>query len=163
MGIRHLSQIQEELDSREHSTSFLPPTVQQQQQQQQQRGGASTPGDVEAEEQEGGRLPEPASPPLLHQQKKPDENRSLLEELAHIEAELRESLRLDEERQQKAEFLRQHENKLLWQNLCYLSLSQRVAKPWVSSYFRRFPMHIYCLPVQDASHRGRRRGQRKRR
>lgn len=31
-----------------------------------------------------------------------------------------------------------------------------VCRPWVSSYFQRFPMHIYCLPVQAANHRARR-------
>lgn len=117
-------------------------------------------------------------------------------QLGRIEAELRESLRLDEERQREAEFLRQQENKTLRTDLFYLSLSQRVAKwdftylsvqtcgraasslsgaatlqvsvclthsnllhrPWVSSYFRKFPMHMYCLPVQAANHRARRRG-----
>lgn len=49
-------------------------------------------------------------------------------QLGRIEAELRESLRLDEERQREAEFLRQQENKTLRTDLFYLSLSQRVAK-----------------------------------
>lgn len=108
-------------------------------------------------------------------------------QLTRIEAELQQTLRLDVERQQEAEFLREQENLLLQQNLCHLTLSQRVAKyertfstrlppaacfcpssedvcvhrPWVSSYFRRFPMHIYCLPVQQVHHRGRRRGLKK--
>ncbi|KAM7367393.1 hypothetical protein PAMP_015298 [Pampus punctatissimus] len=152
-------------------------------------GEAEGAGPEEAERRAMRRLSDPASL---------EDNRSLLEELGRIEAELQESLRLDMERQQEAEFLRQHEKKLLWQNLCYLSLNQRVAKythththskliksakmfqahfsftpgkcilpaivlhrPWVSSYFRKFPMHIYCLPVQAANHRGRRRGLKK--
>ena len=49
-------------------------------------------------------------------------------QLSRIEAELRQSVRLDVERQQEAEFLRQQENKQLRTHLCYLSLSQRVAK-----------------------------------
>ncbi|XP_078021430.1 uncharacterized protein LOC144461777 [Epinephelus lanceolatus] len=159
VGARHLSQIQEESSSREHSTCFLPPIV-----QRQQTGGAGRqPGVDEAERQEVRRLSDPASLALYEQRRKLEDNRSLLEELGRIEAELRESVRLDLERQQEAEFLRQQENILLRTNLCYLSLSQRVAKPWVSSYFRKFPMHIYCLPVQAANHRGRRRGLTKRR
>ncbi|XP_071058215.1 kinesin-like protein KIF3A [Pseudochaenichthys georgianus] len=90
-------------------------------------------------------------------QRKLDDNRSLLDELTIIEAELRESVRLDVEHRQEDEFLRQQENKQLRTHLSYLRLSQRVAKPWVSSYFRKFPMHIYCLPVQAANQRGRRR------
>ncbi|CAK6974525.1 uncharacterized protein LOC126385844 isoform X2 [Scomber scombrus] len=154
MGARLLSQIQEETGSREHSTSVLPPIL-----QQQQTGGA---GVDEADRWAMRRLSDPASLTLYEQQRKLEDNRSLLEELSRIEAELRESLRLDMERQQEAEFLRQQEKEQLWQNLCYLSLNQRVTKPWVSSYFRKFPMHIYCLPVQSANHRGRRRGLKKR-
>ncbi|AWO98287.1 putative myelin regulatory factor-like [Scophthalmus maximus] len=114
--------------------------------------------------QEVRRLSDPASLSLYEQQRKVDENESLLEELSRIEAELRETLRLDVERQREDEFLRQQENKLMWQNLSHLSLSQRVAKPWVSSYFRKFPLHIYCLPVQAAAprQRGRRGGANKR-
>ncbi|KAM9705771.1 uncharacterized protein ACNS7B_001863 [Menidia menidia] len=153
MGARHLSQIQEESDSREHSTTFLPPIAQEQLKQP----------DGEEENQEVRHLSDPSSGAVCDQQQKLEENRSLLEELTHIEAELRESLRLDEERQQESQFLRQQGNQLLWQSLCFLSLSQRVAKPWVSSYFRTFPMHIYCLPVQHAGHKGQRRGQKKRR
>ncbi|KAM3587489.1 uncharacterized protein V6R79_006792 [Siganus canaliculatus] len=70
----------------------------------------------------------PTSLALDEPPKKLEENRSLLEELCHIEAELRESLRLEVERQQEADFLRQQENRLLRTHLCYLSLSQRVAK-----------------------------------
>lgn len=49
-------------------------------------------------------------------------------QLSRIEKELRESQHLDEERRREADFLRQQQNQLLWQNLCYLSLSQRIAK-----------------------------------
>lgn len=49
-------------------------------------------------------------------------------QLLRIEAELRESLRLDEERQQEAHFLRQQENQALRTNLVYLNLSQRLTK-----------------------------------
>lgn len=49
-------------------------------------------------------------------------------QLSRIEEELRESLRLDVERQQEADFLRQQENQLLRMNLCYLILGQRIAK-----------------------------------
>uniref|UniRef100_UPI0037E70BE0 myelin regulatory factor-like protein n=1 Tax=Semicossyphus pulcher TaxID=241346 RepID=UPI0037E70BE0 len=156
MGGRHLSQIREESDSREHSTCFLPPIIQQ------QTGGRGRPCVDDEQRQEVRCLSDPASPVLHEQQGKLEDNRSLLEELGRIEAELRESLRLDVERQREAEFLRQQENKLQRTNLCYLSLSQRVAKPWVNSYFRKFPMHIYCLPVQAAKPRGRRWGLRKR-
>lgn len=45
-------------------------------------------------------------------------------QLGRIEAELR----VDVEQQQEAESLRQKKNKLLLQNLLYLSLSQRVTK-----------------------------------
>lgn len=51
-----------------------------------------------------------------------------LTQLSRIEEELRESLRLDVERQQEADFLRQQENQLLRTNLCYLILGQRIAK-----------------------------------
>ncbi|XP_057710469.1 epidermal growth factor receptor kinase substrate 8a isoform X12 [Corythoichthys intestinalis] len=34
-------------------------------------------------------------------------------------------------------------------NLGFLRLGQRLARPWVSSYFRQFPMHIYCLPARS--------------
>ncbi|XP_076732275.1 uncharacterized protein LOC143413332 [Maylandia zebra] len=157
IGARHLSQIQEESDSREHSSCFLPPII-----QQQQKGERRKARVVERQEE---RSPsdDPSSLPLGSQQEKLEDNRSLLEELAHIEKELRESQQLDEERQREAEFLRQQQNKLLWQNLCYLSLSQRITKPWVSSYFKTFPMHIYCLPVQGPSRKGRRWGLKKRR
>ncbi|XP_047431516.1 pulmonary surfactant-associated protein A-like [Mugil cephalus] len=190
VGARLLSQIQEESDSREQSTCFLPPIVQQQTGRPGRPGEPGRPGrpgepgrpgrpgepgrpgrpgepgrpgPAQVKRQKVRRASEPASLALYDQQRTMEADRSLLEELTHIEAELRESLRLDVERQQEAEFLRQQENKLLQQNLCYLSLSQRVAKPWVSSYFRKFPMHIYCLPVQAANHKGRRRSLMKRR
>ncbi|KAL6116561.1 uncharacterized protein ACO6RY_14549 [Pungitius sinensis] len=147
MGARHLSQIQEESKSREQSTCLLPPIFQQ------QMGGA--------EGQEARRLSD--LPSLSQQQKKLEDNRTLLEELGRIEVKLRESVRPDIEQQREAEILRRHENNLLRTHLCYLSLGQRVAKPWVSSYFRKFPMHIYCLPVQVANQRSRRRGLMKRR
>ncbi|XP_029283855.1 uncharacterized protein LOC115005991 [Cottoperca gobio] len=150
-------------ESPQRSTCFLPPIVQQ-------TGGARRQGVGEEVRQEGrqevrqegrqvGRqeVRRTSYPPSLALQRKLDDNRSLLEELCRIEAVLRESVRLDVEQQQEAEFLRQQENKLLRSHLCYLSLSQRVTKPWVSSYFRKFPMHIYCLPVQAANHRGRRK------
>lgn len=41
---------------------------------------------------------------------------------------IEESLRLDEERQQEAHFLRQQENQALRSNLVFLSLSQRLTK-----------------------------------
>ncbi|KAG7277621.1 hypothetical protein CRUP_025306 [Coryphaenoides rupestris] len=56
-------------------------------------------------------------------------------------------------RQQERAFLREQDNRLSWQSLQHLRLGQRVTRPWVSSYFRRFPMHIYCLPIQDAPRR----------
>lgn len=43
-----------------------------------------------------------------------------------------------------------------------LTHSNLLHRPWVSSYFRKFPMHMYCLPVQAANHRARRRGLSKR-
>ncbi|KAM8740377.1 uncharacterized protein AB9X84_020246 [Acanthopagrus schlegelii] len=133
------------------STCFLPPIVQP-------TGVTGKPGVDEVQRQKVMRPSHPTSLAQYEQQRKVEDNRSLLEELSRIEAELRQSVRLDVERQQEAEFLRQQENKQLRTHLCYLSLSQRVAKPWVSSYFRKFPMHIYCLPVQAANHRARRRG-----
>ncbi|KAM4523914.1 uncharacterized protein V3H82_002017 [Fundulus diaphanus] len=161
MGARHLSQIQEESESREHSTGFLPSIGQKQ--PQQQTGGTGKPGVTKAERRDT-RLRSNSVPLAVYdQQRKLEKNRTLLEELTVIEAELRESQCVDVVRQQEAEFIRQEENKLLWQNLYFLSLSQRVAKPWVSSYFRKFPMHIYCLPVQSPCHKGRRHGQKRRR
>ncbi|MEQ2287433.1 hypothetical protein AMECASPLE_012470 [Ameca splendens] len=157
MGARHLSQIQEESESREHSTGFLPAIAQQ------QTGGTGKPGGAKTERRDV-RLRSNSVPLAVYdQQRKLEKNRTLLEELTHVEAELRESLHVDEARRQAAEFLRQQENKLLWQNLCFLSLSQRVAKPWVSSYFRKFPMHIYCLPIQSPCHKGRRHAQKRKR
>ncbi|KAI9535750.1 hypothetical protein NQZ68_040870 [Dissostichus eleginoides] len=174
IGARHLSQIQEESDSREHSTCFLPSMLPRSGGNGGGVPGKGNPGKVEAGhpgvddtlkqevkkevkqevKQEVRRASYPTSTAL---QRKLDDNRSLLDELTCIEAELRESVRLDIERRQEDEFLRQQENKQLRTHLSYLSLSQRVAKPWVSSYFRKFPMHIYCLPVQEANQRGRRR------
>ncbi|CAJ1054285.1 uncharacterized protein LOC126385844 isoform X2 [Xyrichtys novacula] len=158
MGGRHLSKIQEETDSREHSTSFLPPLIQQQTGEKGEGGEAVKPGENKAVRQEVSCESERATSAQCEHQEKLENNRTLLEELSRIEAELRESVRLDVERQQEAEFLRQQENNLLRADLCYLSLSQRVARPWVSSYFRNFPMHIYCLPVTATNHKGRRRG-----
>ncbi|KAI4788371.1 hypothetical protein KUCAC02_035898 [Chaenocephalus aceratus] len=60
-------------------------------------------------------------------QRELDDNRSLLDELTCIEAELRESVRLDVERRQEDEFLRQQENKQLRTHLSYLRLSQRAS------------------------------------
>ncbi|XP_077958107.1 uncharacterized protein LOC144406289 [Gasterosteus aculeatus] len=154
MGARHLSHIQEESGSREQSTRLLPPAFQQ------QTGGAGEAG-VDEEAQEARRLSD--RPSLCEQQKKLEDKRSLLQELGRIEADLRESVRPDIERQREAEFLRRHESNLLRTHLCYLSLGQRVAKPWVTSYFRKFPMHIYCLPVQAANQRSRKRVLTKRR
>lgn len=54
--------------------------------------------------------------------------KSFVFQLTCLEAELRESVRLEEEHQQEAEYMRQQENRLQWQNLCYLSLSQRITK-----------------------------------
>ncbi|KAG7458339.1 hypothetical protein JOB18_018801 [Solea senegalensis] len=123
LGARHLSQIKEESESREHSTCFLPPIA-----RRRHTGGRGPVVDeVEGQEVEGQQEVSGAAP-LSDQQREVEDNRSLLEELGRIEAELRETLRLDMERQQEAEFLHQQENMTLWQNLCYLSLSQRVAK-----------------------------------
>ncbi|KAM8907840.1 uncharacterized protein AB9W97_004900 [Spinachia spinachia] len=154
MGARHLSEIQEESNSREQSTCLLPPILQQ------QVGRAGKPGVNEAEGQEVRRLSD--LPSLFEQQKKLEDNRTLLEELSRIEAKLRESVHPDIQQQREAVFLRRHDD-LLSTHLCYLSLGQRVARPWVSSYFREFPMHIYCLPVQAANQRSRRRGLTKKR
>lgn len=43
-----------------------------------------------------------------------------------------------------------------------LTHSNLLHRPWVSSYFRKFPMHMYCLPVQAANHRAKRWGLSKR-
>ncbi|XP_061523485.1 uncharacterized protein LOC133397058 isoform X2 [Phycodurus eques] len=86
---------------------------------------------------------------------------SLLEELASVQGDLEASSRLHEQRTRDDGFLRQQENAHLWQNLHFLRLSQQLAKPWVSSYFRKFPVHIYCLPVQPADRRARKRGEEK--
>ncbi|TWW64420.1 hypothetical protein D4764_22G0000670 [Takifugu flavidus] len=154
----HLSRVQEESDSPQvrrelgegtfdlyplrvkvKGNCFLPPII----------GPSSAPRLGEQEVLRGAGL----ASLTPNQQRPEEEDGSLLEELGRIEADLRESLRVDTERQREAEFLRQQENKRLRTSLCHLSLSQRVARPWVSSYFRRFPMHIYCLPVQAANHR----------
>ncbi|KAK7896774.1 hypothetical protein WMY93_022099 [Mugilogobius chulae] len=143
------------------SSSHNPPPAQQQQQQpkQTQDSGQTSANEVDAEAQRP--QSDPAALALYEHQSKLEDNMSLLDELGAIEAELRESLRLDIEREQEDEFLRQQENQLLWQGLSYLSLNQRVAKPWVSSYFRKFPMHIYCLPVQAANQKKRKRNTKK--
>ncbi|KAJ4923284.1 hypothetical protein JOQ06_026100 [Pogonophryne albipinna] len=190
IGARHLSQIQEESDSREHSTCVLPSMLPRSGGNGGGVPGKGNPGKDEAGhqgvddrlkqevkkevKQEVRRASYPAYTAL---QRKLDDNRSLLDELTCIEAELRESVRLDVERRQEDEFLRQQENKQLRTDLSYLRLSQRQGnslylnvysilshnisyfphRPWVSSYFRKFPMHIYCLPVQAANQRGRRR------
>lgn len=51
-----------------------------------------------------------------------------MSQLGRIEADLRECLRADAERQPEAQFLRQQENILQRTHLCHLSLGQRVAK-----------------------------------
>ncbi|XP_078798190.1 uncharacterized protein LOC144989496 [Oryzias latipes] len=159
-GARHLSQIQEESDSREHSTTIQPMIV-----SQRWTGETDQPALDEAQESDGNCL---SDPPSLDQnlQDKMLENRSLLEELARIEAELRgaelqESIHLDEDHPRKEDFLHRQKNRLQWQNFCFLGLSQRVSKPWVSSYFRTFPMHMYCLPVQASGHKCRTLGKKK--
>ncbi|RVE56593.1 hypothetical protein OJAV_G00222800 [Oryzias javanicus] len=160
MGGRHLSQIQEESDSREHSTTFQPVIV-----SQQRTGEADKPALDEEQEPDGNCQSEPSSLDL-NLQDKMLENRSLLEELVRIEAELRgaelqESVHLDEDLPKKDDLPHQQKNRLQWQTFFFLGLSQRVSKPWASSYFRTFPMHMYCLPVQSAGHKCRTLGQKK--
>lgn len=46
---------------------------------------------------------------------------------------------------------------------CLCVFCRCLHRPWVSSYFRKFPMHIYCLPVQAVNHKARRRGLKNRR
>lgn len=58
----------------------------------------------------------------------PERRRVFVLQLSRIEADLRASERLDLEHQQEAQFLRQQGNRLMRTHLCYLSLSQRVAK-----------------------------------
>ncbi|KAL7827733.1 hypothetical protein AOLI_G00308850 [Acnodon oligacanthus] len=90
----------------------------------------------------------------LHEQHRTlEDNTCLLVELARIEQELRESLRREEERQQELERIRQEENRQRWRSLCFLSLNQRTAKPWVTSYYKNIPMHIYCLPIEAVAQR----------
>ncbi|KAG5267450.1 hypothetical protein AALO_G00221860 [Alosa alosa] len=90
---------------------------------------------------------------LYEQQRKLEDNRCLLAELARIEQELRESLQREEEKQRALDKVRQEENRLRWKNLCFLSLNQRTAKPWVNSYYKNIPMHIYCLPIKSLAHK----------
>ncbi|XP_077400587.1 uncharacterized protein LOC144035076 isoform X2 [Vanacampus margaritifer] len=90
--------------------------------------------------------------------KKRNGHPSLLEELSTLHSQLEASLHLHEQRAQEVDFLSRQENTHMWCSLHFLRLSQQLAKPWVSSYFRRFPMHIYCLPVQPANRRARKVG-----
>ncbi|XP_077400586.1 uncharacterized protein LOC144035076 isoform X1 [Vanacampus margaritifer] len=79
-------------------------------------------------------------------------------QLSTLHSQLEASLHLHEQRAQEVDFLSRQENTHMWCSLHFLRLSQQLAKPWVSSYFRRFPMHIYCLPVQPANRRARKVG-----
>ncbi|XP_076860634.1 uncharacterized protein LOC143513804 [Brachyhypopomus gauderio] len=91
------------------------------------------------------------------QQEKLKDNRCLLAELVRIEQELRETLHREEHRQQQMDKRRREENQQRWESLCFLSLNQRTAKPWVTSYYRNIPMHIYCLPIETVVQRKRRK------
>ncbi|TRZ01104.1 hypothetical protein DNTS_007831 [Danionella cerebrum] len=84
---------------------------------------------------------------LQKKQRQIEEQRSLLEELARIEQDLKESIRREEKRQQELDQVRREENRIHWGSLTFLSLNQRTAKPWVTSYYKNIPMHIYCLPI----------------
>ncbi|KAM4676034.1 uncharacterized protein O3C94_008676 [Discoglossus pictus] len=66
-----------------------------------------------------------------------------LEELSRLEEERRKW----EEKELQEEYLRKEENRDRWRDLQYLSFSQCLSKPWVSSYFKTIPMRIYCLPM----------------
>ncbi|KAF4079463.1 hypothetical protein AMELA_G00178330 [Ameiurus melas] len=62
------------------------------------------------------------------QQMKLEDNNCLLAELIHIEQDLREKLRIQEERQRELERKRQEDNRQRWRSLCFLILNQRTAK-----------------------------------
>ncbi|MED6250845.1 hypothetical protein ATANTOWER_012064 [Ataeniobius toweri] len=80
MGARHLSQIQEESESREHSTGFLPAIAQQ------QTGGTGKPGGAKTERRDV-RLRSNSVPLAVYdQQRKLEKNRTLLEEVMFREA-----------------------------------------------------------------------------
>ncbi|KAK2832556.1 hypothetical protein Q7C36_016018 [Tachysurus vachellii] len=94
---------------------------------------------------------------LQKQQMKLEDNNGLLAELVRIE----ENLRTQEERQRELERVRQEENHQRWRSLCFLILNQRTAKPWVTSYYKNIPMHIYCLPIESVKHQLRKKKKKK--
>ncbi|GAA6102637.1 uncharacterized protein LOC121697369 [Tachysurus ichikawai] len=95
---------------------------------------------------------------LQKQQMKLEDNNGLLaEKLVRIE----ENLRTQEERQRELERVRQEENQQRWRSLCFLIFNQRTAKPWVTSYYKNIPMHIYCLPIESVKHQLRKKKKKK--
>ncbi|XP_059904730.1 uncharacterized protein LOC132455043 isoform X2 [Gadus macrocephalus] len=175
MGPRHLSLIQEESGSRE-STGVFPPLsgapqrspaaerprgregrrreIREQEEEEGEGGGREEEEEVSVkEEEESERGGDPAKLALYEEHRRLEDSRCLLEELTLIEADLRQSDLLDVGRQRERAFLRETDNRMRWQSLLHLSLSQRVTRPWVTSYFRKYPMHIYCLPIQDVPRR----------
>ncbi|XP_077057905.1 uncharacterized protein LOC143710699 [Siphateles boraxobius] len=96
---------------------------------------------------------EPSADILYEQQRKAEDQICLLEALARIEQDLKESIRREEKRQQELNQVRQEENRIRWRSLSFLSLNQRTAKPWVTSYYKNIPMHIYCLPIETVIRR----------
>ncbi|XP_030210222.1 cilia- and flagella-associated protein 251-like [Gadus morhua] len=178
MGPRHLSLIQEESGSRE-STGVFPPLsgapqrspaaerprgregrrreIREQEDEEGEGVGREEEEEEEEvsvkEEEESERGGDPATLALYEEHRRLEDSRCLLEELTLIEADLRQSDLLDVGRQRERAFLRETDNRMRWQSLLHLSLSQRVTRPWVTSYFRKYPMHIYCLPIQDVPRR----------
>ncbi|KAL1250835.1 hypothetical protein QQF64_018631 [Cirrhinus molitorella] len=69
-------------------------------------------------------------------------------QLARIEQDLKDTIQREEKRQQELDQVRREENRIRWRSLLFLSLNQRTAKPWVTSYYKNIPMHIYCLPIE---------------
>ncbi|KAK3518202.1 hypothetical protein QTP70_033895, partial [Hemibagrus guttatus] len=99
---------------------------------------------------------------LQKQQMKLEDNKGLLaEQLVRIEQDLRERVRVQEERERELERVRQEENRQRWRSLCFLILNQRTAKPWVTSYYKNIPMHIYCLPIERVQHRKKKKKKKK--
>lgn len=105
---------------------------------------------------------------------------SFVSQLARIEQDLKESIRREELRQRELDLVRREENRIRWRSLSFLSLNQRTTKyeppkkrcqssfkkkclltfislfhvrPWVTSYYKNIPMHIYCLPIETVAHK----------
>ncbi|KAK6488320.1 hypothetical protein HHUSO_G9716 [Huso huso] len=84
---------------------------------------------------------------LLDEQRRQEEY-YLLAELTRFEEEIRARSWKERERQEALQRKRFEENQERWKSLHNITLSQRLNKPWVFSFFTNIPMHIYCQPIR---------------